>query len=96
MRHRQGKIRVGLKYCGGCRAQYDREAVVNHMKEALKNHVEFISPDSREAECILVVSGCKTACADVSMFSDRRVRFITSEEDAAAWIEEEKQRKKTA
>ncbi len=94
MRHRQGRIKVGLKYCGGCRAQYDRVAVVKRMKEALQAQVEFVSPGSREAECILVVTGCKTACADIAMFSDCRVRFITSEEDAAIWIEEQKHSKK--
>jgi len=88
------KRKIGLKYCGGCRAQYNRVGVVKHMKKALEDRVDFISPDSKEAEYTLVISGCKTACADITEFSDRPVRFITSEEDAEVWIEEEKKRNK--
>jgi hypothetical protein len=64
------------------------------MKEILKDHVEFVSPDSEEAGCILAVCGCRTACADIALFSDRQIRFITSEEDALAWIEEKNQSRK--
>jgi hypothetical protein len=64
------------------------------MKATLKGRVEFISPESEEAEYILVITGCKTACADITPFSNRLVRFITSKEDAALWIEEEMRRKR--
>lgn len=63
------------------------------MKEALKDRIEFVSPDGEEAECILAVCGCKTACAEITGSFKRRVRFIAGEEDAAAWIKKEMQSK---
>jgi hypothetical protein len=71
----------------------DRSDAVNHMKVTLKGRVKFISPESEEAEYVLVITGCKTACADIAPFSNRPVGFIISEEDAEVWIEEEMQRK---
>ncbi|MGC9324344.1 MAG: hypothetical protein ACP5G0_06295 [Desulfomonilia bacterium] len=54
----------------------------------MKDRIEFVSPDSDEVETILVVTGCRTACVDITPFSDRPVRFISSEEDAQQWSEE--------
>ncbi|MBN1636322.1 MAG: hypothetical protein JW920_07400 [Deltaproteobacteria bacterium] len=85
------KKKIGLKYCGGCRAQYNRVAVVKQAQQTLKDLVEFISPESEEAECILVVSGCKTACADITPFAKRPICFIAGEEDAQVWVEEMQQ-----
>ena len=54
MRDRQGKIKVGLKYCGGCRAQYDRVGLVTTLRERLADDVEFVAADSEDAEMILI------------------------------------------
>ena len=89
MRDRQGrpdKLKAGLKYCGGCRPRYDRVEAVAGMKEALKGEVSFVEPDSKEAQCVLIVCGCPAACVDTAPFSGRPVRLITSEHDARAWI----------
>jgi hypothetical protein len=86
--------KIGLKYCGGCSPRYDRVKQVERMKEELGGTIEFVPPECEDAECILVISGCKTACADITTFSNRSVRFITSEEDVTVWIEEMKQSKK--
>ncbi|HHO76853.1 MAG TPA: hypothetical protein ENN05_10560 [Deltaproteobacteria bacterium] len=86
-------LRIGLKYCGGCSPCYDRVGTVNRIKEELGGMIEFVSPEREEAKSVLVISGCKTACADISLFSDRPIRFISSEDDASVWIEEMKRGK---
>ena len=88
MRDRQVKIKVGLKYCGGCRAGYDRVAVVDSIRERLTQEVEFVAVDSEDAQMILIVTGCSTACAKLDKVSDLPIRYITSTEDAERWIEE--------
>ncbi|MHB8092842.1 MAG: hypothetical protein ACYDH8_14780 [Syntrophales bacterium] len=85
MRDRQGAIRVGLKYCGGCRAQYDRVALVDALRKRLSETVEFVAADSEEAEEILIVCGCPTACAKVG--STRPARYVKSLQDAEHWID---------
>ena len=88
MRDRQGKIRVGLKYCGGCRAAYDRVELVGALREQLADRVEFVAADSEEAEMILVVSGCSSACTRMEAGRDLPVRYVTNMADAERWITE--------
>ena len=88
MRHRQGKIRVGLKYCGGCRAQYDRVGLVDTLRERVAEKVDFVAADSEDAEMILIVSGCSSACTKLDAVRDLPIRYVTSPEDAERWITE--------
>jgi 4-hydroxybutyrate CoA-transferase len=86
VRDRQGKIKVGLKYCGGCRAGYDRVSVVDSIRERLAQEVDFVAVDSEDAQMILIVTGCSTACAKVEATTDRPTQYIKSQEDAEQWI----------
>ncbi|HPA74864.1 MAG TPA: hypothetical protein PLB09_09365 [Deltaproteobacteria bacterium] len=88
MRDRQGKIKVGLKYCGGCRAQYDRVGLVTTLRERLADDVEFVAADSEDAEMILIVSGCSSACTRLDAAHDCPTRYVTSPEDAQRWVDE--------
>jgi hypothetical protein len=88
VRDRQGKIRVGLKYCGGCRAAYDRVGMVDTLRERLAEKVEFVAADSEDAEMILIVSGCTSACTKLEAVHDRPTRYVTSPEDAERWVAE--------
>jgi hypothetical protein len=54
--------------------------------------IEIVSPDDAEADLLLVVTGCRTACADVSSFGDRSILFIKSKEDAEKFIRNVKKR----
>jgi hypothetical protein len=86
VRDRQGKIKVGLKYCGGCRAGYDRVAMVDTIRERLAQKVEFVAADSEDVQMILIVTGCSTACATLDNVSEVPIHYITSQEDAERWI----------
>jgi hypothetical protein len=86
VRDQQGKIKVGLKYCGGCRAGYDRVAMVDSIRERLAQKVEFVAAESEDAQMILIVTGCSTACAKLDNMSELPIRYITSPEDAERWM----------
>ena len=93
MRHkREGliKLKIDLKYCGGCNPGYDRVAAVAHIKKCLSDVIEFVSAESRDVASILIVAGCKTACVDVSDFKDIPIWLVTSLEDAESFIEKMK------
>jgi hypothetical protein len=77
-----------LKFCGGCRAGYDRVGMAASIRERLAGTIEWIAADSGDAEELIVVCGCKTACAKPDCAAGRPVRFITSPEDAEQWIAE--------
>jgi hypothetical protein len=88
--YRNVRIKIGLKYCGGCNPEYDRVAVVRHIEERLQGTVEFVEPEpeNETIELILAVEGCGTACADLSAFQGMAIRTITSIEDAEQFIRE--------
>ena len=83
-----GQLKVGLKFCGGCRAGYDRVGLARSIRERLAGKIEWTAADSEDAEMIVIVSGCKTACAKPDSAADRPARYITSPEDAEQWIAE--------
>ncbi len=88
MRDRDGKIKIGLKYCGGCRAGYDRVDMVDSIRERLAQKVEFVAAHSEDAQMILIVTGCSTACARLDNVSELPIHYITSAEDAERWMAE--------
>ncbi|MFY9396890.1 MAG: hypothetical protein WAR22_00840 [Desulfomonilia bacterium] len=77
-----------MKFCGGCRARYDRAEAARRIREALSGTIELVAPDSGDTAFVLVICGCETACADIRPFAHRELRFVTSREQAAAFIEE--------
>jgi len=85
-------LKVGLKYCGGCRAGYDRVGLVGAIRDRLGEEIEFAAADDEEAAMILVIAGCSSACVEIETGTDRPVRYIKSPEDAEQWIQEIKAR----
>jgi len=88
MSHKAGKLRVGLKYCGGCNPEYDRVALASRIKNRLDGKVAFVSPDRGAVDLILAVEGCSTACADLSAFQGLEIRTITSMGDGENIVRE--------
>jgi hypothetical protein len=82
------RMRVGLKYCGGCNPEYDRVALVQHIEESLQGRVKFVSPESEGIELLLAVEGCSTACADLSAFQGMEIQVITTIEAGERFIQE--------
>ena len=76
-------MKVAIKYCGGCNPDYDRVALVKCIEKSLHGKVEFVSAEDEDIDLVLAVEGCKTACADLSVFKGIKIRFINRIEDAA-------------
>ena len=85
-RYKDLKIRIGLKYCGGCNPEYDRVALAKHIEERLRGEAEFVAPETKGVSFILAVQGCSTACADLSAFHGMEVRTITNIAGAEEFI----------
>jgi hypothetical protein len=62
--------------------------MVDSIRERLAQEVEFVNADSEEAQMILIVTGCSTACARLDNVSEVPIRYITSFEDAERWVAE--------
>jgi hypothetical protein len=83
-------VKVGLKYCGGCRPDYDRTAAVKEIVDELGEEFEVTGAEDEEADLIVVVTGCKTACPDITILPDKPLRFISGIEDAQRFKEDMK------
>ena len=79
---------LGLKYCGGCSARYDRAELARTIKEELGSLVEWVPHEDPEAEHLLVIAGCESACVDLGPFEDRIIHLIVGEEDLGAVVRE--------
>jgi hypothetical protein len=80
------KLRVGIKYCGGCNPEYDRIAIVDHIKKSLQDEIEIVRTESEDVDLILAVNGCSTACADLKPFEGLKIHTITNMEDSDKFI----------
>jgi len=80
-------LKIAIKFCGGCNPGYDRVALADYVKKSLHGRVEFVSPSSDEIDMVLAVEGCKTCCADLSLFDGKPIHFISQIEDAGKFLQ---------
>lgn len=59
-------MRIGIKYCGGCNARYQREEEVKKLKRELQR-CSFTYDVTQICNIWIVVHGCPCACADKKM-----------------------------
>ncbi|MCB2192101.1 MAG: hypothetical protein KQI62_11080 [Deltaproteobacteria bacterium] len=70
---------LGLKFCGGCSPDYDRGEQVHRLAQELDGVVELVSHEDARAERVLVVMGCKNACADTRSLEGRELLLVHAE-----------------
>jgi len=72
-----GLLRIGLKYCGGCRPGYDRTALAETIAERLAGNAVLTGPGEKDVDMVLALQGCPTACADLGAFEGVFVYTLT-------------------
>ena len=82
----QGKLKIRIKYCGGCNPRYDRVALVKQIEERLSGKAALVGAEGNGIALVLAVVGCSIACADLSAFEVLEIRVITCPEDAELFI----------
>jgi len=83
-------IRIGVKYCGGCREQYDRKSAAARIRENVLGAAEFVPAEAGGTyDALLVICGCPTCCADISGYrTDGNVVKVAGEGDCVRAQEE--------
>lgn len=79
---------LGLKYCGGCSARFDRVELAEAIKERLGSLVEWVSHGDPRAEHLLVIAGCESACVDLEPFKGKNIHMIFREQELELIIQE--------
>jgi len=80
------KRRIGLKYCGGCNPTHDRVATAASIGKRLEDRIALVSYADPNTEGTLVVTGCPTACVDLTPFDGRPVWVVTGPADAEGFV----------
>lgn len=83
-------LKIGVKFCGGCHPAYERIEAFSKIKEELQHQAEFVSYDEADADLVLVVMGCPSACVDTKDFDQHKLRIVKSFTEAEAFISEVK------
>jgi len=79
------KIRIAIKYCGGCNPDFDRGDAVARMLERLSGTVAVVQLIDDSADMLVAIEGCPTACADLSGYKGDKVVILSSREVVEAF-----------
>ncbi len=58
------RMRIGVKYCGGCNPGYERVEVIEDVRSQAGERFLFLCPDQQDLDGVIAVSGCPRACAE--------------------------------
>jgi len=74
-------MRIGIKYCGGCNPRYDRTSSIRKLMDEYKSILFETAKDNVHYDMVLVICGCKSACANHDKLIGLKKIIITDEND---------------
>lgn len=70
---KSNKVKIGVKFCGGCQSKYDRGNLYKKIKEDFKNICyDYVSEDE-VYDYLLVISGCHIKCAGIKNYKYKKI-----------------------
>jgi hypothetical protein len=57
-----GRLGIGIKFCGGCNSYIDRTLVSNRIKAQCPGDKFFFTRDPDKSFVLIAINGCSTAC----------------------------------
>lgn len=82
-------MKIGIKYCGGCNPRYDRTNITEQLKRDMPGSEVFTAEPALTMDYVVVVCGCKSACAFAEGLEGRYGRTVLTESDAYDGLLEE-------
>jgi len=74
-----GKIKIAVKYCGGCNPRFNRLDFVANLFDSFPQ-LEFSKADTDEPCMALTICGCQCACADFSYAQNVAKKILICDE----------------
>ncbi len=74
------RLSVGIKYCGGCNAGYDRREFLKRMEAEFSADFEVAKVD-KIYDMVIVLCGCSSCCADHEKFKFRFKKMLVTDVD---------------
>ncbi|RII33993.1 hypothetical protein D2A34_12465 [Clostridium chromiireducens] len=73
---------IGIRYCGGCNASYDRKDFVTKLIKNLDSIHNFeIAKENKEYDYLILVCGCFNCCVSHEKYISNNKIFIKSIND---------------
>lgn len=72
-------MNIGIKFCGGCNPNYDRGDLYRRLLGDHPEHSFEMADETKKHDLLIVICGCKRACANVSRYSYER-KIMVSED----------------
>jgi len=69
-------VLVGIKYCGGCKAFFDRKIEAERTVAAFQDGTFKNAADGESYDALLVICGCNSLCAEVSRYNTDKIIYI--------------------
>lgn len=82
---------IGVRVCGGCNLQYDREDIVRRLPELIPEAKFVTARSGVRYAALLVMHGCPIACTsefNLAVPEERRVRMDCDPEELPAVLEQ--------
>lgn len=73
-------MKIGIRYCGGCSAQYDRGGMVKELAREFPD-IHFSFDTNEYCNLWLIVCGCPSACARPGSLPGDEIRKFSSPKD---------------
>jgi len=86
------KLKIGLKFCGGCNPNYDRGLMAEKIRNALDDKADFINIIDNNVDMVVSIQGCDVSCADLKPYQDSNTIIINSIADAETFIKSIKEK----
>ena len=66
---------LAIKFCGGCNPVIDRGPLARNIRDDLSGLVRWV-PAEEEADLLLIICGCPTACADRPGVTEKAAEYL--------------------
>ena len=61
------RMKIGIRYCGGCNPNYERVEVVERVQSRMKERFLFLRYDQKDVDVLISINGCLRACANENL-----------------------------
>ena len=72
-------MKIGIRYCGGCNASYDRKELAERLIKELDNYHDFeIAKENRIYNLIVLICGCLNCCVSHEKYVSKQGKVFIS------------------
>ena len=73
-------MEIGIRYCGGCNASYDRKEFITKLIKELDGNYKFeIANDTKVYHYLILVCGCSSCCVSHESYTSKHGKVFVKD-----------------